>query len=84
MSVTDLAVTIDEVSVNFGSKNSWNFKYGNQVEDWTVLTTESNVNCFRQVLSVQHQRQNSETIEEAFIVKPHSSGRTLDLVGFKA
>ena len=84
VSITDLAVTIDEISVNLGSNNSWKFKYGNEVEDWTVLSTESNVNCFRQVLSVQHQRQNSETVEEAFIIKPHSSGRTLDLVGFKA
>ena len=85
--MTQDSITIDEVSINLRSNNVWKFKYGDTITGWKALDVISDDTCFRQVINVQHKTEdefNNLEIKEAFVVKPHVTRRTLDLVGLKA
>ena len=56
VSVTDDSITIGNVSVSLRKNNYWSFKFDQEGDDWSVLSSESNDSCFRQVLTVEHEK----------------------------
>ena len=60
VSVTDNSISIENVSVNLKSENSWSFKFGSNSDKWSVLSSESNDTCFKQVLTARRQKADTD------------------------